>query len=107
MILAFCHPISGSRIPYPSYPLKTLVGYFGVKAWRGLQRVKRSYKFFMPNSDGGWGPGSPVLQEAPPGSLVQVSQCLRVLGRMSGQQLSAPCLGDGWNQAAPILLGMQ
>lgn len=35
-------------------------------------------------------PGSPVLQEAPPGSLVQVSQCSGVLGRMSGQQFSAP-----------------
>lgn len=101
MILAFCHPISGSRISYPSYPLKTLVGYFRLKAWR------EPYMCSSCQTEGGGGPGSPVLQEAPPGSLVQVSQCSRVLGRKSGQQFSAPCLGDGWNQAAPILLGMQ
>lgn len=88
MIPAFCHPIHGSRILYPSYPLKTLVGYFGVKAWRGPQRVKGSVCSSCQIEREG--PGSPVLQETPPGSLVQVSQCSRVLGRMIGQQFPTP-----------------
>lgn len=102
-VSTFCHPIPGSIMFHHLIP-KDLVGYFGVKAWRRYQRLRD----LMGSSCQTGGPWWSCIPRSPSWVAYSKSESvLKSVGEDERFRNSLPLLsGDGWNQAAPILLGM-